>query len=88
MKTVPTTPAAQPATVNHVGNSGQQLYINPLGLLRLPQVLQLLPIGRSSFLAGVKDGRYPQPVKLGPATTCWRACDIINFIESLGASHE
>jgi predicted DNA-binding transcriptional regulator AlpA len=70
------TPAAQSATVN------------PLGLLRLPQVLQLLPIGRSSFLAGVKEGRYPQPVKLGPATTCWRACDILNFIESLGAGHE
>ncbi len=73
MKSTP--PAAQPATVN------------PLGLLRLPQVLQLLPIGRSSWLAGVKDGRYPQPVKLGPATTCWRAADILNFIESLGADH-
>lgn len=75
MRTATTTPAAQPATVN------------PLGLLRLPQVLQLLPIGRSSFLAGVKEGKYPQPVKLGPATTCWRACDILNFIESLGADH-
>lgn len=72
---ITTTPAAQPATVN------------PLGLLRLPQVLQLLPISRSSWLAGVKDGRYPQPVKLG-ATTCWRAADILNFIDSLGASHE
>lgn len=75
MKTTTTTPAAPVAT------------INPLGLLRLPQVLQLLPIGRSSWLAGVKDGKYPQPVKLGPATTCWRACDILNFINSLGADH-
>lgn len=76
MKTTTTTPATPVAT------------INPLGLLRLPQVLQLLPIGRSSWLAGVKEGKYPQPVKLGPATTCWRACDILNFINSLGASHE
>lgn len=76
MKTTTTPPAAQPAT------------INPLGLLRLPQVLELVPVGRSSWLAGVKEGRYPQPVKLGPATTCWRASDIISFIESLGASHE
>lgn len=76
MKTATTPPATQPAIVN------------PLGLLRLPQVLQLLPIGRSSFLAGVKEGKYPQPVKLGPSTTCWRACDILNFIESLGARHD
>ncbi|SKA22582.1 transcriptional regulator, AlpA family [Trichlorobacter thiogenes] len=76
MKSTTTTPAAQTVTVN------------PLGLLRLPQVLQLLPIGRSSWLAGVKEGRYPQPVKLGPATTCWRASDILSFIDSLGASHE
>lgn len=76
MKKQTTTPAAQPATVN------------PLSLLRLPQVLQLLPIGRSSWLAGVKDGKYPQPVKLGPATTCWRASDILAFIDSLGVSHE
>jgi predicted DNA-binding transcriptional regulator AlpA len=71
-----TPPAAQPAT------------LNPAALWRLPQVLQVLPIGRSSFLAGVKEGKYPQPLKLGPATTCWRASDILHFIDSLGTSHE
>lgn len=36
----------------------------------------LLPIGKSTFLAGVKSGKYPKPVKLGERTTAWRKADI------------
>jgi len=32
---------------------------------------------------GVRSGRYPKPVKLGPRTTCWRASDILALIDSL-----
>jgi predicted DNA-binding transcriptional regulator AlpA len=53
-------------------------------LLRINQVLALVPIGRSSWWKGCKDGRYPQPVKLGLRTTAWRAEDIVAFIDSLG----
>ena len=41
-------------------------------LLRLPQVLALIPVSRSAWWAGCKSGRYPKPVKLGPRTTAWR----------------
>ena len=51
------------------------------GLLRLPQVLAVFPVGKSSWWAGVKSGRYPKPVKLGPRTTTWRAADIRALIE-------
>jgi len=44
----------------------------------------LLPIGRSSFLKGVKEGRYPKPVKLGPRTTAWRVSDIHDLLMSFG----
>jgi prophage regulatory protein len=54
------------------------------GFIRLPQVLQLLPIGRSTWWAGIKAGRFPQPVKLGPRTTGWRSADIRKLIETLG----
>jgi len=57
--------------------------INPASLLREPQVLELLPISRSSLWAGVKCGRFPKPLKIGPNTTAWRASDILNLIESL-----
>ncbi len=48
----------------------------PEGFVRLPVVLAVLGIGRSSFLLGVRDGRYPQPVKLGPRISAWRVEDI------------
>ena len=53
-------------------------------LLRINQVLALVPVGRSSWWEGCRTGRYPKPIKLGPRTTVWRAEDIAVFIESLG----
>lgn len=62
----------------------EQNFISATGFLRLPQVLALIPIGRSSWWKGCKTGRYPKSVKIGPRTTVWRAEDIAAFIESLG----
>ena len=53
-------------------------------LLRINQVLALVPVGKSSWWKGCKEGIYPKPIKLGPRTTVWRAEDITAFIESLG----
>jgi len=50
-------------------------------LLRLPQVLALVPISRATWWKGVKAGRFPQPVKLGPRTTAWRKNDIMQLVE-------
>ena len=52
------------------------------GFLRLPQVLSIYPISRSAWWAGVKTGKYPVPVKLGPRTTAWRMEDIRALIEA------
>lgn len=46
------------------------------GFVRLPTVLLVFPVGRSSWWNGVKTGKYPQPIKLGANTTAWRAGDI------------
>ena len=53
-------------------------------LLRLKEVLARLSISRSSFLEGCRTGRFPQPIKIGPRTTVWKAEDIDAFIENLG----
>lgn len=60
------------------------------GFLRLPQIIgnaksvpptpALIPIKKSCWWAGVKSGRFPQPVKLGPRVTVWRVEDIRNLI--------
>jgi predicted DNA-binding transcriptional regulator AlpA len=54
------------------------------GFLRLRQILDILPISKSSWWEGCKTGRYPEPVKLGPRTTAWRAEDIAALIQNLG----
>jgi prophage regulatory protein len=54
-------------------------------LLRLPQVLEIIPVSKSSWWAGVASGKYPQAVKLGPRITCWRLSDIESITRS-GAS--
>lgn len=40
-------------------------------LLRLPEVLSRIPYKRSRFLALVREGIFPRPVKLGPRAVAW-----------------
>lgn len=60
------------------------------GYLRIRDILgnpkanipAIIPISRSAWWLGIRIGRYPKPVKLGPRTTCWRVEDIRALIES------
>lgn len=55
------------------------------GVLRLRQIIAPegpIPVSRSTWWAGVKDGRYPKPIKLGPRITAWHVEDIRALIES------
>jgi len=51
------------------------------GLLRISQVLKFIPVSRSHWWQGVKEGRYPRPIKLSERVTVWRASDIRALIE-------
>ncbi|MBX3692673.1 MAG: AlpA family phage regulatory protein [Dokdonella sp.] len=51
------------------------------GFLRLPQILSLIPISRSAWWAGIREGKFPKGVKLGSKTTVWRAEDIRALID-------
>ncbi len=53
------------------------------GYVRIAQILKVIPIGRSTWWQGVKDGRFPQPVKIGPRTTVWNVEDIRAVLEAL-----
>ena len=44
--------------------------------LRLSQVLEIIPISRSGWWKGCKEGKYPKPLKIGARTTVWRASEI------------
>lgn len=62
------------------------------GFVRLPQIIGdrkngipgVLPIGRTSFLDGVKSGKYPKPVRIAKRTVAWRVEDILALLESFG----
>ncbi len=55
------------------------------GFLRLKQFIPgIIPISKSGWWSGVKSGRFPAPVKLGPRTTAWRVEDIRALIEKVG----
>ncbi|KTD59295.1 helix-turn-helix transcriptional regulator [Legionella shakespearei] len=51
------------------------------GFLRITQILQLIPISKSTWWAGVKEGYFPKPIKLSPRVTAWRVEDIKQLIE-------
>ncbi len=57
-------------------------YLPETGYLRLSQIIgnpkanpplpPIIPVSKSTWWAGVKSGRYPRPIKLGPKITVWR----------------
>ena len=55
----------------------------PSRLLRLPQVLNLVPIGRSTLWAYVAKGKFPQPVKISERCTAWRESDVHAWLARL-----
>ena len=58
------------------------------GFLRIAQVLQIIPISNSAWWLGVKEGRFPRPVKLSPKITAWRVSDIRKLCNELGAQND
>lgn len=60
------------------------------GFVRLPSIIgnpkadppipPIIPVSKSTWWVGVKSGRYPKPVKLGPRITAWRVEDIRELI--------
>jgi predicted DNA-binding transcriptional regulator AlpA len=58
--------------------------IEELGFYRLKQILQMVPFGKSAWWNGVKEGKFPQPVKLKTVkVTCWRKKDIHDLVKRL-----
>ena len=56
--------------------------IPPNALLRVKQIIpHIIPIGRSTWYAGVASGRFPQPIKVGPRLAMWRAEDIQKLVQ-------
>jgi predicted DNA-binding transcriptional regulator AlpA len=52
------------------------------GFVRLPTILKIIPVSRSTWWKGVKDGKFPKSIKIGERITAWRVEDIRKFIKN------
>lgn len=52
------------------------------GFLRLPDVLKLFPVSRSTWWNGIREQRYPPPIRLSRRCVAWRVIDILKLIEA------
>ncbi|MGQ0600023.1 helix-turn-helix transcriptional regulator [Aquabacterium sp.] len=55
-----------------------------VGFLRQAQVLQFIPISKSTLWRRVQTHSFPEPVKLSPRVTAWRVEDIRQWIAAQG----
>ena len=53
------------------------------GFVRLPTILALIPVAKSTVWKRVRTGEFPKPVKCGSATL-WKAEDIRALIARMG----
>ena len=51
-------------------------------LLRRRQVEEITGMSRSSIYRLMREGKFPRPVRIGPAAVRWRARDITAWMES------
>ncbi len=52
------------------------------GFLRLPDVLRIYPVSKSTWWKGIQDGKFPAAVRIGARAVAWRAEDIRSLIEN------
>jgi len=61
---------------------------HPQALYRLPQILELIPIGRSTWWKWVAENKAPKGIKLGAKTTVWKSEEIHQLIADLAEKQE
>ncbi len=77
-RTQPANPTRSATPILSSGNTPAK----PGKLLRLPRVMDLTALGKSSIYSKTKDGTFPAPVRLSARAVGWREADIFQWIES------
>lgn len=58
------------------------------GFLRLNQVLDLIPVGKSTVYYLMQKGEFPKQIKLSPTLAVWRKTDIEDYIKAISRRFE
>ena len=57
-------------------------------LIRLPEVLRLTGLGRSTIYRMMAENKFPQSVRLGPRSVAWREREVLDWIDSRPLARE
>lgn len=50
--------------------------------LSIKDILEIIPISKSTWWEGVRTGRFPKPLRISVRRTVWRKADIDRFLET------
>ncbi len=81
-----TAPGPEKERQRRPDSKGAEAGIPNAGYMRLPAVLAVFPVSKSTWWAGISAGRFPKGVKLGPRITAWKVEDIRKLLASLEAA--
>jgi prophage regulatory protein len=59
----------------------------PSLLVRLPAVLKVTGLGRSTIYRWIAEGSFPAPVRLGRRAVVWRWSDLDRWTQSRATTH-
>jgi len=60
-------------------NSASDLSVPPVALIRIPQILKVMPVSKSKFWLMVQKGEFPKPIKIG-RSSFWTIEQVQTFI--------
>lgn len=63
-------------------NNDKAAHDSGTGFYRLPEVLKLVPVKRSSLLRWVQLGQFPAPYRLGPRASAWSRREVQDWCEA------
>ena len=60
--------------------NNKQNQVPPVTLMRIPQILKVMPISKSKFWLMVQKGEFPKPIKIG-RSSFWTIEQVQSFIK-------
>ncbi|MBC2669521.1 AlpA family phage regulatory protein [Novosphingobium piscinae] len=75
--------------INHLNSSNAAAGggLGPARLLRLPEVISRVGLGRSAIYQRMSEGRFPKSRSLGPKCAVWVESEIDDCIRSVASSN-
>ena len=56
--------------------------------MKLPEVLRIIPVSRSTWYDGVKSGMYPKPARISKRRVAWSESDILALAASWSTNRD